>query len=142
MFFHVFFKKFVLAEKTMYSCEVIFNKGVNMKERLRALRGSLGLSQSELAKKIGCGLAAVQSWESGKITPKAEYGIKLCELYGVTLDYLYLGREAVTLNDTGAPQDILNQVVLDLAFIFKHDEEAFLHACKFISGMRYEVMLD
>lgn len=63
-----------------------------MKSRIKKLREDAGLSQSVAAKKVGVATSTWQNWENGDI-PKVAYGIKIGELFGVTLDYIYLGSE-------------------------------------------------
>ncbi|WP_273000933.1 helix-turn-helix domain-containing protein, partial [Hydrogenibacillus schlegelii] len=60
-------------------------------ERLRKLRLKMGISQIELAEKIGVSNFAVSRYERGATSPDPEIIIKLADFFGVTTDYL-LGR--------------------------------------------------
>jgi DNA-binding transcriptional regulator YiaG len=42
---------------------------------VRKIRSELGLSQDELAEKVGVSIRMVQNWESGKVIPKSKYAI-------------------------------------------------------------------
>ena len=42
-----------------------------MKERIKALRTRLGLSQAALGALIGVSVTSVNRWESGRVSPKA-----------------------------------------------------------------------
>ena len=52
------------------------------------LRRERGLSQEEVAERIGVSRQAVAKWETGATTPDLENSIALAEFYGVTLDDL------------------------------------------------------
>src|SRR5262245_31900634 len=54
------------------------------------LRKEKGLSQIELAQKLGVGQQIVSGWETGKNMPQVERLIKLAELFKVSLDYLLM----------------------------------------------------
>ena len=51
-------------------------------------RMSAGLSQVEVAKRIGVSDAAVSMWETGKTRPRASLLLKLANLYHCTVDEL------------------------------------------------------
>jgi transcriptional regulator with XRE-family HTH domain len=60
--------------------------------RLRVLRAQHPeISQVTLAELVGVSQHAVSRWEMGKIEPRAALLAKLCDVYGVSADYL-LGR--------------------------------------------------
>ena len=48
--------------------------------RLRWLRGTLGLSQEQLARRLGVSFASVNRWESGRTGLSAEAAAALAEL--------------------------------------------------------------
>ncbi len=43
---------------------------------VQSLREKLGISQQELAARVGCSLSAVQFWEAGRSSPRGPLGIK------------------------------------------------------------------
>ncbi|WP_044974563.1 helix-turn-helix transcriptional regulator [Ruminococcus sp. HUN007] len=57
--------------------------------KLIALRKQNGLSQADLAEKLGTDLPTVAGWESADISPDTENLLKLAKLYGVSLDRLF-----------------------------------------------------
>lgn len=65
-------------------------------ERLYQLRKERGLSQEELANQVGVSRQAVQKWESGAAQPTLDKLTALAQYFGVTLDFLVTGAEAVT----------------------------------------------
>lgn len=51
-------------------------------------RKNAGLSQAEVAEKIGVTDAAVSMWETGKTRPRASILVRLAGLYACTVDEL------------------------------------------------------
>lgn len=61
---------------------------MELKEKLVMLRREQGLTQDELAQKVGVTRQAVSKWERGVIAPSTVNLIALGRLYGVPLDDL------------------------------------------------------
>lgn len=62
---------------------------MKFKENLRHLRRSVGMSQNELAERLGYrSFTTVQKWEDGTSFPKVENLNRLSEIFGVELDHL------------------------------------------------------
>lgn len=68
---------------------------MNIADRIQNLRKSRGISQEELADKIGVSRQAVSKWESEQSTPDIEKVILLSNYFGTTTDYLLKGIEPV-----------------------------------------------
>ena len=68
---------------------------MNMAERIQALRKANGLSQEELAEKMGVSRQAVSKWESEQSTPDLDKILMMSDLFAVTTDYILKGTEAV-----------------------------------------------
>lgn len=66
---------------------------MDLSKRLQKLRRERGLSQENLAEKLGVSRQAVSKWESGQTTPDLEKLVALTELYQVSMDYLVKGKE-------------------------------------------------
>ena len=66
---------------------------MNMADRIQYLRKSKGISQEELADKVGVSRQAVSKWESEQSTPDLEKIIILSEFFEVTTDYILKGIE-------------------------------------------------
>lgn len=66
---------------------------MNMADRIQALRKAKGVSQEELADKMGVSRQAVSKWESGQSTPDLDKIILLSDLFDVTTDYILKGIE-------------------------------------------------
>lgn len=68
-------------------------------DRIQNLRKTKGISQEELADKIGVSRQAVSKWESEQSTPDVEKIILLSEYFEVTTDYLLKGAEPIGKNE-------------------------------------------
>lgn len=70
---------------------------MNFSEKLKEIRKNEGLSQEQLAEKIGVSRQAITKWETGKGLPDVENMIIIAEIFKTTLDEL--------LRDTAAKQE-------------------------------------
>lgn len=59
--------------------------------RIKAMRKKIGLTQAEVAKKLGIATQSVTNYEAGKTDPSIRNLISLAAVLGVSTDYL-LGR--------------------------------------------------
>ena len=59
-----------------------------LSEKLYELRKKDGLSQEQLAERLGVSRQAVSKWESGKAVPESDTLISISEYFNVSLDYL------------------------------------------------------
>lgn len=62
-------------------------------ERLRDLWLESGLTQKQIAERIGVERKSVSKWISGEINPNLMSFIRLCRLFHVSADYLLFGKE-------------------------------------------------
>ena len=67
-------------------------------ERMRLLRLELGMSQSDVGEFLGIVQTVYSRYERGHNTIPLELLLKLCDLYGVSADYI-LGRSNARLPD-------------------------------------------
>ena len=56
--------------------------------RLRELRSKSGLTQNEIANKLGVTGQTILNWENGIYEPKINQLIQLADLFSVSIDYL------------------------------------------------------
>ena len=61
-------------------------------DNLKTLRKKRGLTQQELADKVGTNRVNVTKWETGRTEPSLENIVKLADLLDVSLDWLF-GRD-------------------------------------------------
>ncbi len=57
-------------------------------DRIKTLREKAGLTQTQLAKRLGISRSAVNSWEMSLSTPSSIYLVELSRIFGVSTDYL------------------------------------------------------
>ena len=64
----------------------------NVAIRVEFLRSFFGMKQNAFAEAIGATGAQYNNWKGGRQRMPLAQALKLQELYGVTLDFIYLGR--------------------------------------------------
>lgn len=87
---------------------------MNMADRIQYLRKTKGLSQEELANKVGVSRQAVSKWESGQSTPDIEKIIIMSEFFEATTDYILKGVEPVNMVN----KETINSLYIGFAVIF------------------------
>lgn len=81
-------------------------------EKILVLRKSLGLSQEELAEKLGVSRQTIYRWESNSVLPDSENTNKLCEVFAVPKSYFF-GEIAITnTNSDGYKRNNKKQKIL------------------------------
>ena len=63
--------------------------GGTLNQKMKEKRQTLGLSQAELAEKVGVTRQTVNMVESGEYNPTLALCIKICRTLGCTLDELF-----------------------------------------------------
>lgn len=58
---------------------------MDLGKKIRKHRNELGLTQAELAKKLGLTYSSVSQWESGRATPRTPILKQLADLFGTTV---------------------------------------------------------
>lgn len=61
---------------------------MKLSEKVASLRKAKGMSQEDLAERLGISRQAISRWESGSAMPDAGNILQLSKLFGVTTDYL------------------------------------------------------
>lgn len=77
--------------------------------KIRKLRDGLGLTQGELADKLGVTYSAVSQWENGRATPRSKVLKQLSDLFGVPVSEL-LGERQVVGTSAFVPMRTLGSV--------------------------------
>ncbi len=77
---------------------------MNLGERVYSLRASRGMSQGELADRLGVSRQAVSKWENNSAVPDLDKLLKMSELFFVSLDELVKG----TATEEAVEQNIKN----------------------------------
>ncbi len=68
---------------------------MNIADRIQYLRKTNGMSQEELADKVGVSRQAVSKWESEQSTPDLDKIILMSEIFEVTTDYILKGIDPI-----------------------------------------------
>ena len=66
---------------------------MNIADRIQTLRKSRGISQEELADKIGVSRQAVSKWESDQCCPDISLLPLLADIFGITIDELLMAEQ-------------------------------------------------
>ena len=74
---------------------------MNFSEKLKEIRKNKGLSQEQLAEKIGVSRQAITKWETGKGLPDVENMVIIAEIFKTTLDELL--RDSAAKPETQPP---------------------------------------
>lgn len=82
---------------------------MNLYENIGRLRRQQGLSQENLAEKLGVSRQAISKWESGAATPEIDRLIELSRLFGVTLEELLGLEEAASQKGPSGLEALLEQ---------------------------------
>lgn len=72
------------------SCNIF---GMKIGERIRSARERLGISQSDVARRLGIRPQSVQAWEAGSTSPRRNHIPGLCDILGVSKQWLEFGFE-------------------------------------------------
>lgn len=89
---------------------------MSVSDKLKSLRLEQGLSQAELAEKIGLSMHSINSYESGRREPNSKAMAALEQYFGVTGSYLR-GEEA-TFNEGLKKIQDATQKALDMSSVF------------------------
>ncbi len=57
-------------------------------DRIKLLREKMGLTQSQLAKKLNITRSSVNAWEMGISAPSTQYIVELAKFFNITTDFL------------------------------------------------------
>ena len=75
-----------------------------MKDRIKELRKSTGLSQTKFGERLGVTLSAVQKWEMGVAAPNNAAIVLICDKFGVNETWLRTGAGAMYASKTRAEE--------------------------------------
>ena len=101
----------------------------NFPEKLKKLRLSNNLTQSQLAEILETTKQAISAYESGKIAPSLNSLIKLSENFNISLDYLVFDDESqsklINLNSINIKLELLSirNKIDSILFLISKDNE-------------------
>ena len=104
------------------------------KNRIFELRKGRDYTQDQLAELLGVKPSTIAMWESGERTPKREAVEAICDLFNVSVDYLY-GR-------TDVKRPVLYDEYGDKFLSLSSDEESLLRAYRELSREGKDKLLE
>lgn len=111
-------------------------------EKILNMRKVRGWSQEDLAEQVGVSRQAVSRWEAGSAKPDADKIIVLCDLFGISADYLlrddYAGEQKPAAAVQAGPARQVN-IRRKLLQIYATWSAIALFALKFISSVSPKV---
>ncbi len=81
----------------------------NLCQRISELRTQFGITQSELAKRLGVTRSSVNAWELGFASPQLKHVVEMSKIFGTTVDAI--------LNTS-------SQVVIDISDLSEKEQQA------------------
>lgn len=93
-----------------------------VEDRIKTLREKSGMTQSELAKRIGVSRSSVNSWEMSLSTPSSIYLVELSKIFGVSTDYLLSLDDGIKIDITDLTERE-QEIVIQLVDHFKSLKE-------------------
>ena len=84
-------------------------------DKIKTLRESNGLTQADIAKKLGITRSSVNAWEMGISVPSTMYIVELSRLFGVSADYILGLEQKASLDISGLDEEsvrLLTEMVL------------------------------
>lgn len=85
---------------------------MNIANRIKSLRKVKGITQEELADKLGVSRQAVSKWESEQSTPDLERVVIMSEFFEVTTDYILKGTDEI-----GGVEKNSNEIISRILYI-------------------------
>jgi transcriptional regulator with XRE-family HTH domain len=76
-----------ILSEIMKNNEICIIPEVNLAERVRQLRESIGLSRREFAERLRSAKCTIWEWETGYNAPSNKSINKMCEVFGIDESY-------------------------------------------------------
>lgn len=99
-------------------------------DKIIELRKKAGMSQEELAEKLGVSRQSVSKWEMAQSTPDLNRILKMSEIFGVTTDYLLKDKIDLTKPDSTADipiADVHDETEPPLTYVSLQQANEFLN---------------
>ena len=79
-------------------------------DKIKFLREQSGLTQSDLAKKLGITRSSVNAWEMGISVPSTQYVVELAYIFKVSTDYLLGMKTSAAVSVEGLTKEDVEMV--------------------------------
>lgn len=107
------------------SSPILRQKGLGKKmiaDKIKLLRTSNNMTQSDVAKRLGITRSSVNAWEMGISVPSTMYLVELAHLFAVSTDYI-LGLEDRTMLDISGIDDDGVRILNDMVQYMRHRQD-------------------
>ena len=79
-------------------------------DKNKFLREQIGLTQSDLAKRLGITRSSVNAWEMGISVPSTQYVVELANIFRVSTDYLLGMKTSAAVSVEGLTKEDVEMV--------------------------------
>ena len=79
-------------------------------DKSKSLREQIGLTQSDLAKRLGITRSSVNAWEMGISVPSTQYVVELANIFRVSTDYLLGMKTSAAVSVEGLTKEDVEMV--------------------------------
>ena len=79
-------------------------------DKIKFLREQIGLTQSDLAKRLGITRSSVNAWEMGISVPSTQYVVELANIFRVSTDYLLGMKTSAAVSVEGLTKEDVEMV--------------------------------
>ncbi len=86
-------------------------------DKIKSLREQNGMTQAELAKRLGITRSSVNAWEMGISVPSTQYVVELAEIFDVSTDYLLGVNRTAVVSVAGLDEKDIRLVNLMIAHL-------------------------
>ena len=80
-------------------------------EKIKTLREGRGMTQTELARRLGVTRSGVNAWEMGISVPSTQYVVELAQFFSVSTDYLFGIDSTATVSVAGLSDEEIATLV-------------------------------
>ena len=94
---------------------------LNVADRIRYLRDKSGMTQTDLAKKLGISRSAVNSWEMSLSMPSLANIVEMSQIFHVDVDYILSTSDKITVDISDLSNEE-REIVIRLIECFKKDK--------------------
>lgn len=109
--------------------KIVYKRGVSMSkglfllaDKIKSMREQLGITQAELARKLGLTRSSINGWEMGLSVPSTQYIVELAKLFHISTDYLLGMEQGAVLNIDNLTEKEVS-VLIDLVACFNANRE-------------------
>lgn len=80
-------------------------------DRIRYLRDKTGMTQTDLAKRLGISRSAVNSWEMSLSSPSVANLVEMSQIFHVDVDYILSISDKLTVDITNLSQEERESII-------------------------------